>query len=434
MKKIPLILSLFVLTLSANAQTLQLKEAVSEANTDSLEIQKADSTVEEYRWKKIETYTGFLPTISANATYLADKKYMFTNISFAGSPAIVPQIVPNSALNITATLPLFDGFASTNNYRSGKAGEAAAINERDWIKFQTERSVALQFYRALATVTLKDVAFQNVKMLEDHLKDVKLFRKAGIATKYDQLQVEVKVSAAESELMNAEDNIEIAKRQLAEILGHESEDREITGKLPVLDVNLVTKIDESKISKRQDITALEYKAQSMSYKESAASRYFVPKIALFGQYQFYNNLTTNLTNTDDYRNAYQVGLSLNWNLFDGMGSIAKSKQSVEQSYQTERTLRQAKIKAVKDLDLWRRKFIYYCNVYKSRLADVEKATESVRLAKEAIKVGSKTNTDLLDAESELFHAKAGVVNSQIGSIESLINLELALGEKLTEFN
>ncbi len=321
---------------------------------------------------------------------------------------------------------------STNNLRAGNAAESAAINERDWVKFQTERSVALQFYRALATVTLKDVALQNVKMLEDHLKDVKLFRKAGIATKYDQLLVEVKVSAAESELMNAEDNIEIAKRELAEILGHDSEDREITGKLPVLDLNLVTKIDEGKISKRQDITALEYKSQSMGFKESAASRYFVPKLALFGQYQFYNNLTTNLTN--DYRNAYQVGLSLNWNLFDGMSSVARSKQTVQQTYQTERTLRQAKIKATKDLDLWRRKFVYFCNVYKSRLADVEKATESVRPAREAIKVGTKTNTDLLDAESELFHAKAGVVNSQIGSIESLINLELALGEKLTDFN
>lgn len=418
----------------ASAQSLQLQDAVNEAKHDSPVIQKADSQVELAAWKRVESYTGFLPTLSADATALADKKYMLMNINFGGNPAVVPQIIPNSQLALTATLPLFDGFASTNTYRSAKSEENAAISERNWANFKMERAVALQYYKAIASVTLKDVAEQNVKMLEDHLKDVRLLRKAGVATKYDELQVEVRVSAAKSELLNAIDNIEISKRELAEILGHENEERSISGTLPVLNLDLVTKLDEENFSRRQDIMALELKAQSLDFRESAASRYLVPKVNLFGQYTFYNNITNNITNTDDYRNAYQVGVSLHWNLFDGMGSIARSKQSVQENYQIQRTLRQARLKATKDLDLWRRKFIYFCNVYQSRLSDVEKATESVRLAKEAIRVGSKTNTDLLDAESELFQARAGVVNSQIGSIESLINLELASGKKIADFN
>jgi outer membrane protein TolC len=65
---------------------------------------------------------------------------------------------------------------------------------------------------------------------------------------------------------------------------------------------------------------------------------------------------------------------------------------------------------------------------------VQKSTESVRLAREGHRVGARTNTDLLDAEAELFRAQAGVVNSQVGAIEALINLELTVGKKIYDFN
>ena len=77
--------------------------------------------------------------------------------------------------------------------------------------------------------------------------------------------------------------------------------------------------------------------------------------------------------------------------------------------------------------------LYFCDVYRSRLGDIEKARESVRLARVGRKVGARTNTELLDAESDLYRAQAGVVNSQLGAIEALLNLELATGRTLYRF-
>ena len=65
---------------------------------------------------------------------------------------------------------------------------------------------------------------------------------------------------------------------------------------------------------------------------------------------------------------------------------------------------------------------------------MQKATESLRLVKEGRRVGARTNTEFLDTETELFRAQAGQVNSQIGAVEALINLELATGQKLYNFN
>ena len=162
-------------------------------------------------------------------------------------------------------------------------------------------------------------------------------------------------------------------------------------------------------------------------------RYWVPRINAFGQYQYYNNLNDRFDDRERYREAYQIGVQLNWNLFDGMVSIAKSKQSIEQKYQAEKALRIAQIKAQQDASFWKRKYLYYCSIYKSRTADVSKSTESLRLAKEGRRVGARTNTDLLDTETELFRAQAAVVNAQVGAVEALINLELATGQKLYTF-
>ena len=123
-----------------------------------------------------------------------------------------------------------------------------------------------------------------------------------------------------------------------------------------------------------------------------------------------------------------------WNLFDGMTSIAHSKESVQQKYQIDKTLQIARIKAKQDFDVWKRKYVYYCTLYKSRLDDIARSKESVRLAREGRRVGARTNTDLLDAESDLHRAEAGAVNAQIGAVEALINLELTIGRKIYDFN
>lgn len=55
------------------------------------------------------------------------------------------------------------------------------------------------------------------------------------------------------------------------------------------------------------------------------------------------------------------------------------------------------------------------------------AEEAVRLAQGAVRVGTRTNTDVLDAMVELNRAKASLVKAQIDSIDSLGSVELAVG-------
>lgn len=412
------------------SRPLTLNEALGDFD-QSPTVARAAAATEETSWKRVESFSAFLPTVQAQATRLLDREWLYTNIMFGGNPAVVPQILPTTIYGLGMNWVLFDGFSNVQRYNSARSMEKAGKQDLDWTKFQGSRNVVLLFYRALAAQTLRDVAEANLKTLEDHLNDVQLFKKAGAGTKFDVLRVDVQASEARSELLNATDNMSVSMLRLGELVGIEVADRKLQGQLPVLAPELVKdlKYDESK---RSDLHALEHRVEGLESAASAANKFWVPRVSLGGQYQHYNNLNNEFTG-DGFRDAYSVAVNLNWNLFDGGVSYARDRQAVEQKVQAQKTLQLTRLKSKNDFEFWRRRYLYYASVYQARTNDLAKSTESVRLAKEGRRVGTRTNTDLLDAEAELFRARAGVVNSQIGAVEALINLEVATGQNLFQF-
>jgi outer membrane protein TolC len=356
---------------------------------------------------------------------------MLTNIRLGSSPTdtIVPQIIPSSILVLQTSLPLFEGFSSINRYRASSENESASVNELNWTHFKMEMDVSLAFYKAIASKTLKEVAEKNLTVLQNHLKEVQLFKKSGMATNYDVLRVEVQVSNAQTDFLNAVDNVAINEQNLLEIMGANKGEIQLTGTLPILEKQLPD-LNNIDFHKRSDIQAMKNRTNTLEYADFAQDAFWVPRLSLVGQYQYYNNLTDSLTDSEKYRSAYQIGFQLNWNIFDGMVSFSKSKETTEQFIQAEKTLRIMELKAEKDFDIGKRKYNYFISFYKARINDIAKSQESVRLAREGRRVGARTNTDLLDAESDLYKSEAGAINAQIGALEALINLQLSIGQKI----
>lgn len=420
---------------STFAETIELSQAVQEAMTNSPRIKQSEMQAEGAKWKHTEAMAGHMPNVSANANYLTNKKYLLTDVSLPGSPTTlsIPQIIPTSVLALNASLPLFDGFATTSRVEATDQFSASTETDVEWQKFQLERDVTLAFYRSIAAEQLYAVARQNLKTLEDHLHDVRLFKTAGLSTHYDVLRVDVQTSEARSEVMNAEDNLQAARNRLAELMGKESETRIPKGELPIFNRSVLATAGQIKGVQRKDFSAMQLRIDGLDKMTSAARKHWSPKISLIGQYQYYNNVNDSPTDRSAFRNAYTTGIALTWVLFDGLASTSKVHESAAEKNEMEYALAQRKLRAHHDLEFWRRKLTYFLTLYESRVGDIAKSQESVRLAQVGQKAGARTNTDLLDAESELFRARASSVNAQIGSIEAMINLELAAGKQVFKF-
>lgn len=398
-------------------------------------VQRARAMKDEARWKKIETYNGFLPTISMSAQHLLSKEYQYVDMNLGSGSSTVAQIIPSNMWSLNASLPLFEGFQSVQKTRAAMSAEDAAINDYSWTRFKVSHEVQLKYDQALASQALLSVAKQNVLTLTEHLNQARALHKGGITTSYDVLRVEVQLNEAQSELLKTEDDLAIAMQKLTEAIGNDVAIENLSGVLSEPKEELVEKIKKLKKSdfeQRQDLLALQQRYDASDLGQSAASSFWVPRVSLVGSWLSYNNRNDDMQDHDKYRWAYTVGVNLYWNIFDGMGSIARSQQAYYQKIQVEKNWQQARLARDVDFDLWKRRSIYSASLYKAKLSDLEKTKESLRIAKEGYRAGVRTSSDVLDAELDLFKVRAGVVNSQLNYAEAISKLEMSIGRNLSD--
>ena len=420
-----------------SAQTsLTLDDAQNQALQQSPDYQKAHALESEMSWHQYQSIAeGFLPQVSITGQHFFTENYSYLNVEFGSpTPLQFPEIYPQTSLNLDAKMDIFDGFKNLHQVDASDRSHQAAQILLDWSSFQIQEQVRLKYFQALAAKILLDMANENVKTLEDHLRIVQDRLQNGEATKYDLLRVDVQLSTAKSNQIEASDNVVLTRESLAQVMGLKQDDRPLSGDLPVINTDkIVSQLTAVDFNERPDVKARIMQAESAEDQSAAEGSFWVPKVSLIGEYQFYNTpdyLTTGLSNTDDFRTDYFFGASATWDIFDGGISLAKAKEAEAKSNQAQDDVKAAQIQAPYDFDLWKRKLISSGAVYQAKLTDVDEAAESVRLATLGFQAGANTTTDVLDAELDKFTASAGLVQAQVGMLEAVINLELAIGKRL----
>ena len=416
---------------------LTLKQAQSEAIQHSPYYEKAQAMESETSWGQYESLaSGFLPQVTLSGQYFFTENYSYLNVEF-GSPTPIqfPEIYPDATLSLDARMDIFDGFRNVHKLDAANRSHQAAQILMNWSSFQIQEQVRLKYYQALAARILLDMADENVKTMEDHLRIVKDRLQNGEATKYDLLRVKVQLSTAHSNQISASDNVVLTRESLTQAMGLQHDDRTLSGKLPVITNvdKIVSQVNDVDFSERPDVKAKAIQALAAADQSAAAGSELIPQVSLIGEYQFYNvpdYLSTGLSDNSDIRNDYFFGATATWSLFDGGISYAKAQEAEQKSKEAQADLKAVQIQAPYDFDLWKRKLVSSAAVYQDKLTDVDEAKESVRLATLGFKAGVNTTTDVLDAELDKFTASAGLVQAQVGMLEAVINLELAIGKRL----
>jgi outer membrane protein TolC len=415
---------------------LSLDQAISEGLKNSPTVQRSEAVLDENHWRKNESIgAGFLPKISASAGHYFDvTKYQLESITFDGQLVTLPELFPNNQVSLGATIPIFDGLANVHHSQAASLVEQASEQELAYLKFTLSEQIRLAFYRALAAQGLRNVAVENVKTLEDHLKQVELQRKGGTATQYDTLRISVQLNEAKSDEDDSEDSMLQTHKGLVQLMGLSQDARTLQGVLPIPDSTKVKNLEltEQVPLDRSDLHALEMRADAADQNRKANNSWFIPSVSAGGQFTYYDLLVYDNGTTDNhnYQTAYNVGVFLSWNLFDGGVSYSRAREAAAQKVQAEKASESARILVPYDFAYWKKRYLSSTNHYTSKQLDVTRSEESVRLAKEEERAGSRTSTEVLDAELDLYRSRAGVVNAQVNAADSLINLELALGRNI----
>ena len=285
-------------------------------------------------------------------------------------------------------------------------------------RFETSRDY-YNLQNSDAQVEIQDAAVEDALQT---LRDAQLLERAGLGTRFDVLRAEVELAQARQRLTTAIANQNIARRQLAETLSvdHSTDlsTADTIEEAGTWDLELSETIVQA-FKNRAELEQLLLQReinQEQRTIQLAASR---PRLSAEANY------TTNDDFEDEFdlSDRYSVGLSLQWRLFDGGSARAGADQSEidaeisETQFADQRNqIRFAVEQAFFQLES------NQSNIG-TATKEVELAEESLRLARLRFQAGVGTQTDVIDAQTQLTTARGNLLSSITDYNQSFVDLQ-----------
>jgi OMF family outer membrane factor len=264
-----------------------------------------------------------------------------------------------------------------------------------------------------------------VRNAETSLRDAQALERAGLGTRFDVLRAEVQLANARQDLTESLAQQEIRRRQLAQLLNLPLTISLAAGDPVSLAGSWDLSLEQSLIlalKNRAELEQLLAQRELSEQQRRAALSAYGPTVTLSASYEFATQFNDDLGTRDGYRLAAGV----NWNLFDGGAALAQARQQeaniaiAETNFTNQRNQIRFEVEQA-----------YYTLV--SNLESIDTATralaqanEALRLARLRFQAGVGTQTDVINAETELTRAEGNRVNAILGYNQALAELQRAI--------
>ena len=270
-----------------------------------------------------------------------------------------------------------------------------------------------------AQVEIQEAAVEDALQT---LKDAQLLERAGLGTRFDVLLAEVELAQARQRVTTAIANQNIARRQLAETLSvdHSTELStadaiEEAGTWNLELAQTIVQAFKNRAELEQQLLEREINQEQRTI-QLAATR---PRLTA----------NANYTTDDDFEDEfdisdrYSVGLSLEWSLFDGGAARAGADQAEIDAEIDETEF--ADLRNQIRFQVEQAFFQLRSNQDNIDTAtrEVELAEESLRLARLRFQAGVGTQSDVIDAQTQLTQARGSLVSSIIDYNQSFVQLQ-----------
>lgn len=286
-------------------------------------------------------------------------------------------------------------------------------------RFETARDY-YNLQNADAQVKIQQAAVEDASQT---LKDAQLLEKAGLGTRFDVLRAEVELAQAQQQLNTAESEQNIARRQLAETLSlaHNADlaTADTIEEAGNWDLPLKTTIVQA-FKNRAELEQALLQREIGEEQSKVALANVKPQVGVSASYGLNDDFEDD---NIDIVDQYSVGLNLQWRLFDGGAARASAEQSKRDSEIAEaqfgdqrNQIRFAVEQAYFGLRSNQKNIT-------TATKEVELAEESLRLARLRFQAGVGTQTDVIDAQTQLTTARGNRLTSIIEYNQSYIDLQ-----------
>lgn len=389
------ILSIGVLSLAtASAQrTFTLDECLEQALSNNVRMRNAENEIRMAEHDRKNAFTRYFPSVSASGGgFIANKGLMELNMGPDMSMSMMKDGVVGG---VSATLPLFAGGQIVNGNKLAKVSEEVS-RTRYRLSENEVRLTTENYYWQVVTLKEKLRTLEVVEARLDTLtRDVEAAVQAGVTTRNDLLQVQLRQNEIKSNRLNVENALALSRELLAQYMGMGLDSVDVAyameGRLPEEPAGLFLP-PESALPRTGEYDLLRQNLEATRLQKKIAVGKNLPTVAIGGCYYYDDLLDVGM---DFWVGFATVSVPLSgW--WGGSHDIKKQKLQVKNA---ENQLNdQSEMLMIRMRQSWNDLNDAYKQVGIA-LTSIDQATENLRMQSDYYAAGTCTMSDLLDAQT-----------------------------------
>ena len=461
-----------LVVVASQAQVVTLDSCRNMALRNNKEIQQSALAIEKASYQRKEAAAAYLPQFDLTAGYIYNSRQvslikedqMLPTKSFnmqtgnydynlvidpsTGYPLqvngqYVPSTVallPKSGLTynihnlmggaLTVTQPIYMGGKITAMNQITELAQQLATEMRESKVEDVIYNVDAAYWQVVSLCAKQKLAQSYVNLVQSLDNDVKAMVNEGVATRANQLAVDVKLNEANVDLTKVDNGVTLSRMLLAQLCG-----------LPVN--TMMTLADEGReelglslapsnfnlndvFNKRHDIRSLELATRIFDQQVKVARSEMMPKFAAVAALH-----ATNPNSYNGFENrfgaAFSVGATLRMPLWHWGGLSNKVRAA-----QVEANIKRLELDDAKDkvaLQISQAAFTYQeaFKTYEATKANLAQADENLRIAGLAFKEGMGTIDEVLAAQTAWLKANSEKIDAEINVQLTHVYLNKVMG-------
>jgi outer membrane protein len=334
---------------------------------------------------------------------------------------VFPNIPDNWRVRAGLTLPLYTGGRVGSQIEAAEQGQAAARQDLRAARADLALETRTAYWSLVTSREGVRVLQEAIRAYDAHLADARNRERFGLAARNEVLAVEVERDRVELDRLRTEAAAEVAEANLQRLLDLPPEARIETTE-PLAAVSFAPPEIEPLVARaiaerpeRRALAARAAAAAALVVVERAAR---LPQLAVSGGYNYANPNRDIVPPTAEWKDSWDVGVGLSWNVLDfGRRSASQARARAqadalrEQLRELDRALRLEVTQRALEL--------------RTAEARVTVAERSVLSAQENRKVAADRYHEGVVPSSELLDAEVASERASLARAEALASLRLA---------
>src|SRR5919202_138528 len=411
-----------------NTQAITLQQALELARRNNRTLEAAQQTLERNQAAVQEALAAEFPTVGVTTTFSRDESVSqrLRNDTLANNPLLSTTNVINSTFNgaVQANYDLFTAGRRPAQIRQAEQQARFQQLEVERISEQLRLDVTNAYYAVQEADAQVDIFQAAVVAASQSLRDALLLEQAGLGTRFDVLQAEVDLASSQQDLTRAQSQQRVSRREIARLLSVPQ-----TADLAAADPIAVAgqwplSLEQSIILAYKNRAELEQQLVQRDIGEQErriALASVRPQAGLSASY----NVLGVLNDGQGPAGGLSLGATLRWNFFDGGAARSRAEQARKSIAIAE--TRFADQRGQVRFEVEQAFFNLNANARNIDTATIalQRAEESLRLARLRFQEGVGTQTDVLNQQTALTRARFNQLSAVLEYNRALAALQRA---------